>query len=147
VRQRGHLDEPAISAITMNANQLREQLLSFTNTPVAVPGHTGLFVRIPGYRDSLRIEAMVAKHSEGLSPEEKSQLHTGFMLAHCLCDEAGVRVFRPRTEQETEMDAANDATSAFAPLAFSLIEFIVETISERKRQLGKVSPPAQQPSG
>lgn len=131
----------------MNANQLREQLLSFTSKPVAVPGQPGLFVRIPGYKDSLRIESLVAKHSEGLGPEEKNQLHTGFMLAHCLCDDNGARVFRPRQEGETELDAANDATSAFAPLVFSLIEFIVETISERKRELGKASPQAQQPSG
>ncbi len=127
----------------MNANQLREQLLSFTSKPVAVPGQPGLFVRIPGYKDSLRIESLVAKHSEGLGPEEKNQLHTGFMLAHCLCDEAGERVFGA----ESELDAAKQATSMFAPLAFSLIEFIVETISERKRELGKALPPAQQPSG
>ncbi len=127
----------------MNAQQLKESLLSHSSKPVPVPFRAGLFVRVPGYKDSLRIESLAVKHGATMGEEERKQLHTGYLLAFCLVDENGSPVFTGKDDHE----AAQEAMSMFAPLAFQLLDFVLQVINERKKDLGKVSETAQQPSG
>lgn len=127
----------------MNAQQLKESLLSLSSKPVPVPFRAGLFVRVPGYKDSLRIESLVRKHGGNLTDEDRGQLNTGFLLAFALVDESGSPIFTGKDEYE----AAQEAMGMFAPLAFQLLDFVLQVINDRKKDLGKVSETAQQPSG